>query len=135
MGLLSFLSRRAAMPTVTSAEAEALRTRLATMSAVLDDVSAEIVRMRRRDEAQSARFEQLTGRVDFLARQVRALDDVRKGRGNAPDRSMHTEAEEFYAFIDAAAGGAVRGVPARGVPDRVASELEAFFFAGSRPPE
>ena len=135
MGLLPFLSRHAARPAMSAEEAEALRTRLVTMSAVLDDVSAELVRMRRREEARSARFEQLTGRIDFLARQVRALDDVRKGRGNVPDRSMHTEAEEFFAFIDAAAGGAVRGVPARGVPDRVASELEAFFFAGSRPRE
>lgn len=87
MGLLSFLSRRAALPAVTSAEAEALRARLATMSAVMDDVSAELVRMRRREEAQNARFEQLTGRIDLLARQVRelsgaekSLDPCRKGR-------------------------------------------------------
>ncbi len=89
MGLLSFLSRRAALPAMTTTEADALLARLATMSALLDDVSAELVRMRRREEAQNARFEQLTGRVDFLARQVRALDDARKGRGKTPDRSAN----------------------------------------------
>jgi len=87
MGLLSFLSRRAALPAVTSAEAEAMRTRLATMSALLDDVSAELVRMQRREEALNARFEQLTGRIDLLARQVRTLGDARKGRGKEGDCS------------------------------------------------
>ena len=135
MGLLSFLSRRAALLAMATAEADALRARLGTMSAVLDDVSAEFVRMRRREEAGNARFEQLTGRVDFLARQVRALDDARKGRGKAPDWSEDPEVAEFFAFIDAAADGAVRGVSDRVASDRVASELEAFFFAGSRPRE
>ena len=123
MGLLSFLSRRAALPAMTTAEAEALRTRLATMSALLDDVSMDLVRMRRREEAQNAR-------VDFLSRQVRELAEASKGRGKAPDWSEDPEVAEFFAFIDAAAGGAVRGVP-----DRVASELEGFFVSDPRPRE
>ena len=130
MGLLSFLSRRSAQPATIAAETEALRTRISTMSAVLDDVSAELVRMRRREEAGNARFEQLTGRIDFLARQFRVLHDARKGRGKAPDSSEDPEVAEFFALIDAAAGGTVRGVP-----DRVASELEAFFVSDPRPRE
>jgi hypothetical protein len=96
MGLLSFLSRRAALLAVTSAEAEVLRTRLATMSAVLDDVSAELVRMRRREEAQSARFEQLTGRIDFLARQVRELAAASKECDVGKALRVARDVEKFF---------------------------------------
>lgn len=78
MGLLSFLSRRSAPPAMSADEANALRARISTLAAVLDDVSAELVRMRRQEEAHTARFEQLTERVDFLARQVRCLAVARK---------------------------------------------------------
>lgn len=91
MRFLSFLSRKPP-PAMSAEEAEALRTRLGTMSAVLDDVSAELVRMRRREEAQSARFEQLIARVDFLARRVSRIDDARKGRGREGDCSADLEA-------------------------------------------
>ena len=96
MGLLSFLSRCAALPAMTTAEADALRTRLATMSALLDDVSAELVRMRRREEAQNARFEQLTDRVDFIARQVRELAAASKGCDVGKALRVARDVEKFF---------------------------------------
>ena len=96
MGILSFLSRRAALPPVTTAEVDALRTRLATMSALLDDVGAELVRMRRREEAQNARFEQLTVRVDFLARQVRELAAASKDCDVGRALCVSRDVEKFF---------------------------------------
>ncbi len=67
MGLLSFLSRRSAQPAMIAAETEALRTRIGTMSTLLDDVSAELVRMRRREDAQFlSDFLDRVERIEFI---------------------------------------------------------------------
>ena len=71
MGLLSLLSRRAALPAMTAEEAKALRARADAAAALASDLARDLERM--------------IARVDFLSRQVRELAEASKGRGKAPD--------------------------------------------------